>query len=347
MIMNKILIACSAMLLSTASYARTQITEDLALSGFFSTAVSKSNNSTPLFVNRNITDDICYDCDTTFGLQVDLAVLSDLDASVQIVKRPHDTWSSPELEWAYISYQYENINIKAGRLRLPLFLSSEYFYVGQAYLPTRLPQTIYDSVLGITSYEGLSVALDYEINDELYLTITPFYGLNRKAKASVPPLKYAFDTEDTSGINAELSGLNYKVMFNFHHVKYETTLTAPTHQMVVPFDYLNMYTLGGEYAFDDWSVQSEVLVDEMHVNWYSMLSHNLGDFTPYVSYAEAHHNQKSTSIVTGVRYDITPYLSANLEWQHERANSNSRGQFATELSDNQANIYTLMLNAIF
>lgn len=345
--MNKILIACSILLISPISQARVQVTEDFTLSGFMSTSVTKSNNAAPLYVNREITDKTCYDCDTVFGLQADLAVLSALDASVQIVKRPQDDWSSPEVEWAYLSYQYENMNVKAGRLRLPLFLSSEYFYVSQAYLPARLPQAIYDSVLGITSYEGLSVAFDHEINDELYLTITPFLGINTDVKASLPPTEYKLDTKESRGINAELTGFNYKIMLNYYHVKYKTSLTTPLYQTVIPFDNLNMFTFSGEYDFEDWSVQSELLISEMHVNWYSMLSRNLGDFTPYISYAEAHHSQKSTAILTGLRYDITPYLSANLEWQHERANSNSRGQFFTELDDSQANIYTLMFNAIF
>lgn len=102
------------------------------ISGFGSTSIAWSNNATALYVNREISEDTSYDCDTVFGLQGDIKLTDDLNQSVQVVNRPQDDWSSPELEWAYLGYSFSDYNLRAGRLRLPLFLDAEYYYVGQA-----------------------------------------------------------------------------------------------------------------------------------------------------------------------------------------------------------------------
>ena len=94
--------------------ATIELTEDLRLSGFGSTSITKSDNKTPLFTNRRITDETCYDCDTIFGLQLDYDFLESFTTSVQVVKRPQDDFSSPELEWAYVGYETESFDFKVG-----------------------------------------------------------------------------------------------------------------------------------------------------------------------------------------------------------------------------------------
>lgn len=329
--------------------AKINITDDISLSGFGSTSITQSNNATPLYVNREISDDTCFDCDTTLGLQGDVRFTDDFNASIQVVKRPRDDWSAPKLEWAYLGYNVSDFNLKVGRLRLPLFLSSEYYYVGQAYTSARPPQEVYNSVLGITSYDGVSGTWDIELNDESYLAITPFVGIESSSDVNIGSLRYDFTLEKTLGLHSELSGFNYRIMFNYAHFKYAVDVISPFGTRQVPVDNINIYTLGAEYSLAQWVFTSEVLIDTMHFNWYTSLAYNIDDFTPYFTYAESHHSQKNNSLLFGVRYDLTTTVSLNAEWKYTDANGGSNGELITVPvdGDTDAQLYTLMVNFIF
>ncbi|GIC79579.1 hypothetical protein [Moritella sp. F3] len=340
----------TALTLATFSTnAKINVTDDISLSGFGSTSITQSDNATPLYVNREITDDTCYDCDTIFGLQGDIRFNDSFNASVQVVKRPQDEWSSPELEWAYLGYNISDFSLKVGRLRLPLFLSSEYYYVGQSYTSARPPQEVYNSVLGITSYDGISGTWDIEINDESYLTLTPYVGIESKGEVDIGATNYDFDIEKTLGFKSEISGFDYRVMFNYAHFKYAVDVTTPLGSQKLAADSINIYTLGAEYSLEQWIITTEVLVDTMHFNWYSSLAYNMDKFTPYVTYAESHHSQKNNSLLLGVRYDLTTTVSLNAEWKYTDANGGNNGELLKNPTDGDldAQLYTVMVNFIF
>ncbi len=334
-----------------SSFATIDITDNFSVSGFGSTSVTKSNNATPLFVHREITDNSCYDCDTTFGLQADWLITDDINASVQVVKRPQDNWSDPELEWAYLAYQDDNLTFKGGRLRIPLFLASEYYYVGQAYTWSRPPQEVYDSLLGFTFFDGLSARWQADISDDTAVTVSPYYGFERDNTTEVGPDKITFDTERVAGISMDVSGFNYRIHAGFMHTQFEMTpLMAPS------IDKLNIYTLGVEYSLDDWLFMTEMQTDSTQTNWYLSGAYNIGDFTPYLVYGESHHRRKSNSLTAGVRYDITYSISLNAEWQgvymtNENYEQFNTGQFVRPPKlvgeDKDVQLYTLMINFVF
>lgn len=343
-------IATTLSLTTFTTTARVNLTDNISLSGFGSTSITQSNNATPLYVNREITDDTCYDCDTTFGLQGDIRFNDSFNASVQVVKRPQDEWSSPELEWAYLGYNVSDFNFKIGRLRLPLFLSSEYYYVGQAYTSARPPQEVYNSILGITSYDGISATWDIEISDESYLALTPYVGIETSGEVEIGTTKYDFDIEKTLGFQSEISGFDYRIMFNYAHFKYAVDVTIPgLPTQKYPADSINIYTLGVEKSWDQLTLTSEVLIDTMHFNWYSSLAYNIDKFTPYVTYAESHHSQKNNSLLLGLRYDLTTTVSLNAEWKYTDANGGDNGELLKNPDDGDldAQLYTLMVNFIF
>ncbi|MDX2322091.1 MAG: hypothetical protein QNK26_16015 [Moritella sp.] len=338
-------IATALSLVTFTTNAKIYLTDDISLSGFGSTSITQSNNSTPLYINREISDNTCYDCDTTFGLQGDIQFTDQFNASVQVVKRPQDNWSSPELEWAYLGYNVSDFDLKIGRLRLPLFLSSEYYYVGQAYTSARPPQEVYSSILGITSYDGISGTWDIEINDENYLAITPYFGIESESDVNIGSARYHFTIEKSTGLSTELSGFDYRIIFNYTHSKFALDLNEKPYLN----NSINIFTLGAEYSLERWILTSEVLIDEMHFNWYSSLAYNIDKFTPYVTYAESHHNQKNNSLLLGVRFDLTTTVSLNAEWKYTDANGGDSGELITDPidGDTDAQLYTVMLNFIF
>ncbi|OAN11092.1 hypothetical protein A3K86_19150 [Photobacterium jeanii] len=329
-------------------FAAINITDDLSISGFGSTSIAKTNNKAPLFIHREITEDTCYDCDTIFGLQLDYTITEALNASVQVVKRPQDQWSDPEVEWAYLSYEINELTLNGGRLRLPLFLASEYYYVGQAYTWARPPQEVYDSILGFTFYDGFSLRWDTSISDELTASVMPFYGFGRENKTNLGQYKLVFDTDFMAGISADLSGFNYRIHSAYMHTKFK--------QNGGPEEHMNIFTLGGEYSWDQWQFMAEIEHDKLQTNWYASAAYNIDKFTPYLTYGQSHERRFTKSVTAGVRYDVTPQISLNAEWQgvympQDKYEQGKDGQFVIPpvllKEDKDVQLYTLMVNFVF
>lgn len=338
-----------ALLFPLSSFGAIKISDSFSVSGFGSTSVTHSDNKTPLFVHREITEETCYDCDTIFGLQADWNISQDFNASVQLVKRPQDEWSSPEVEWAYVAYQYEDFSFKGGRLRLPMFLASEYYYVGQAYTWARPPQEVYDSILGFTFYDGVSANWDYHLSDETMLSISPFVASPDDFTVELAQSKMVFDTSRIFGVSFDVSGFNYRLHAGYMHTTFK--LFPSTNDTII-----NIYTLGAEYFLDEWQFMAEVEADNAQANWYISSAYNMDKLTPYITYAESHHRRQSSSITAGIRYDITYTVSINAEWQNitmetEDYMKGQTGQFIAPpvltQEDKNAQVMTLMLNFIF
>ena len=158
-----------------------------------------------------------------------------------------------------------------------------------------------------------------------------------------------FDIEKTLGFHSEISGFDYRIMFNYAHFKYAVDVTTPLGSQHYVADSINIYTLGIEKSWGQLTLTSEVLIDKMHFNWYSSIGYNIDKFTPYVTYAESHHAQKNNSLLLGLRYELTTTVSLNAEWKYTDANDGSNGELITVPTDGDtdAQLYTLMLNFIF
>lgn len=333
------------------SEAAIPLSDSLSVSGFGSTSVTRTDNAAPLFVHREIVDDTCFDCDTTFGLQADWQLSDAFRASLQVVKRPQDHWSDPEMEWGYLSYQLGGLNLKGGRLRIPLFLMSEYYYVGQTYPWARPPQEVYDSILGFTYFDGISALWLKELNDEAIVTLSPYYGFERNNTTRLGDETLTFDTNHMAGLSAELSGFNYRIHFGYMNTQYTLTPDPNPYQ-----ETLNIYTLGAEYSWEGWQLIAEAQTDKLQSNWYLSGAYTIDKFTPYLVYGESHHRRKSQSLTAGVRYDLTYTISLNAEWQgvymaRSDYDALNPGQFTVPSKrlgeDKDAQLFTLMLSFIF
>ncbi len=89
-----------------------------------------------------------YEEDLTFdnnllGIQVSGSVSEKVTATVQLTARSENDYEV-DAEWAYLSWQAtENSKIRAGRLRTPLYMFSDFLDVGYAYAWIRPPREVY------------------------------------------------------------------------------------------------------------------------------------------------------------------------------------------------------------
>ncbi|GAB2651255.1 sulfate ABC transporter permease [Vibrio panuliri] len=341
----------SALVISPLSLANVDVGDNIALSGFGSTSWAKSDNPTPLLINREISDTSCFDCDTTFGLQLDL-FYEGFKASAQLVKRPQDKWSDPELEWAYLAYNNDHWNFKIGRLRNPLFLYSEYYYVGQAYTPARPPEEVYNSILGITFYEGASVTYSHDFGDQYTLSLTPFAGLedSRQIELNDDTL-LELETDQLLGLNVTFSSDNYRWNFSYLKSKYDQKVTLFNRFVEEEKDNtIELFSLGTEYEFNSLTLSAEAQKNDRNYSWYLLASNRIEQWTPYISFAQQLNNDdglNGQSVRVGTRYDIHYNVSLNLEWQQFYANDQQTGEFIATPNEQDANLFTVMLNFVF
>jgi len=363
--MNKRISIAVLSAITLPAFGAIELGNHFSVSGFGSTSWTQSDNDTPLFTHRNIRDESCYDCDTTFGLQLDY-YYDAFKASVQVVKRPQDNWSDPQLEWAYVGYEVESLEFRAGRLRLPLFLASEYYYVGQAYTPARPPSEVYNSVLGITAYNGLSVSWLHDLNDDISLQMTPFFGFKDENEVQFNPQTYLkFETEKMWGLNLSLSGDSYRWNFAYLNSDFDQTTTLYNVVQTLPMvgevtipqlttqnngQNIELWSLGAEYEFGQSKLTFEGQINDLSSSWYVGGQYNYEELTPYVIYGmlfDQSEHKVGDSYTLGVRYDLLYNVSINGEWQTFNTMSGQRGSFITIPSDSEANLYTVMVNFVF
>lgn len=349
--------------INTSCYATVDLTDNLSLSGFLSTSLTSSDNKTPIMINRGIDDENCFDCDTTAGLQFDY-FNNNFKASAQLVKRPQDDWGHPELEWAYVGYSVDNVELRAGRLRLPLFLASEYYYVGHAYTYARPPEELYNAILGITAYKGISAVWNVELFDEYQLSITPFVGFGDESEIGLSKtVGVDLDIDKMSGINFLLTGDYYRWNISYLNADFDQTIKLTNAIPNVPYleiyslgEKAELFTIGAEYEFDDLLIASEYQTYHIRDSWYVSAAYRINKFVPYAIYGENHAKITSTtafdgktgsSTSFGLRYDIEFNLSMNIELQKFHSFGGERGSFVQTPNERDADVYTLMLNYVF
>ncbi|MGF1908416.1 sulfate ABC transporter permease [Vibrio kasasachensis] len=343
-----------------SAFANIELDEYANISGFGSTSWAKSDNSTPLLIHREIDDSSCFDCDTTFGLQLDL-YYENLRASAQLVKRPQDHWSEPELEWGYLAYAIDNWSFNVGRLRAPLFLYSEYYYVGQAYTPARPPGEVYNSILGITYYEGGSVTWTKDLGEEYTLSITPFAGIEdtKEIKLNSSTL-LELNTHEMMGLNVVFSSNDYRWNFSYLNSKYDQKVTIHNFVMgpvTLPSfveeekdNKIELFAVGAEYEFENLTLTSEAQKNDRTTSWYALAANRFGKWTPYISYAQQYNESdklEADSLFLGTRYDLFYSVSINAEWQYFDSKQNLEGSFVETPNSSHANLFSITVNFVF
>lgn len=117
-------------------------------------------------------DTTSFNEESLFAIQISGDINSKMTATGQLVARAVNDYS-PDFEWAYLTYKAtDNVNISAGRLRLPLFSYSASKDVGYSYHWMSAPDVVYnvpfnnlDGVrLDYSTYSG-----DWEYNASLSL----------------------------------------------------------------------------------------------------------------------------------------------------------------------------------
>lgn len=169
-------VVSSSLLLPRVGHAESDLSSMLSWSAFGTIGGAISNRD--YHYQRFVDDEGTVRRDSLLGLQVDAQFNPLWSATVQTRLAPAtDDERQWEIEptWAFLSWRpNNNWLVRAGKLRVPVYLRSEYMDVGATYAEAQLPQEIY-AISPTTDFWGGSVTRNFEF-EESELSLEMYAG---------------------------------------------------------------------------------------------------------------------------------------------------------------------------
>ncbi|AQQ00622.1 hypothetical protein B0W48_12885 [Pseudoalteromonas aliena] len=146
-------------------------------------------------------DDISFKNESVFALQISADLQEKLSATAQIVARGNNDFDA-EFEWAYLTYEFnDELQLSAGKMRVPFYRYSDFIDVGYAYRWVRPPESVYS--IPFSTYEGLSLLYNSQLGD-WDSTVQVIYG-SFDGEIEAITYKDKAELNDIAGINWTLS----------------------------------------------------------------------------------------------------------------------------------------------
>jgi len=165
--MKKLSVAIAVYAAIASGYANAEV----RINGFASIIGGKSLDKEQSLYGYD--DDISFKNESVFALQLSADLQEKLTATAQIVARGENDFDA-EFEWAYVTYEFsDELQLSAGKMRVPFYKYSDFLDVGYAYRWVRPPKSVYG--IPFSTYEGLSLVYNSQLGD-WDSTLQGFYG---------------------------------------------------------------------------------------------------------------------------------------------------------------------------
>lgn len=330
--MKKTIVSATLM----AALGLSQQVHAVELDGFLSAgfAIHDLKDSTYL---DTISDDVRFDNDSKFGLQVTADVAENMQAVAQILGSGSDENFDMDVEWAYLDWRFsDSISLRGGKVKEPVFLISDYIEVGYAYPWIRPPQEVYRNN-PINTINGLQGLFQADLGNMAFV-FQPYLGSNNEA---VPNTNgdLVFDASNFYGAALQLSGRAFTVQMSYLSTDVTTTEvsgvpTAPFKDfqasgsaelisMGVSWD-VNNFIGYSEFVTRDISDSAMAAIFPDQDAWYLTLGYRMGKFLPHITVANSEGDPEpglvnqgvsQDSVTLGVRYEVNDSSTFKFEIQ--------------------------------
>lgn len=376
-----------ALMLSTGAASAV---EGVRINGFLTAAGTYTDADDNIYDDSIAANDLRFDGrDTRVGVQIAADVTERIGATLQLLARGglaggEDAFGV-EANWAYVNYNFtDTAKLRAGRIKIPTFLTSDYIEVGYAYPWIRPPEEVY--VLNpITTFSGVDMLITPTFGP-VELLIQPYYGTTRD-NSVVPPqlVDLGFVTPgtekgDTLGFSAEnLAGINLSttlidaVTLRLGYLRTDATVpsagvdgeTAQFLSLGASVDWRNIVAYA-EYARRDADETAQeptstaplAIAFPDQESWYLTFGYRIHKFLPHITYAQTDEGSdyfptviKQDSLTLGLRYEVAngaafKFEAKRVEPKVENGVRN-HGLFNNRLTEDSANVYGVALDVIF
>ena len=292
-----------------------------------------------------------------FGAQLSYGITDTVGVTVQATaKAQQDEWKA-NLEWAYLSWQTnDQLMLRAGRLRSPVYMYSESLDVGYSYPWLRLPDEVYSQVQ-VTNYEGVDAVYTVPLSYGS-VTVQVAGGQAKNRDYYAYDEQFDIDYGNLFGASVSLATNDFgtlRVGYVEANIKTDisgTVSVAPG--VTAPLSLLNLdkekgkfTSIGYQYDNGTWVSSNEwtsrVIENDGNASvdaFYLMGGHRFGDFLPHVTYAQLDDNGgRQSSWTMGLNYQAAPTVVVKGEYKRVDTKNGYDGVFtrnAQELYENEA-----------
>jgi len=293
-----------------------------------------------------------------FGAQLTYGVTDTVGLTLQTTAKAYsDEWKA-NLEWAYLSWQStDNLMLRFGRLRTPVYMYSESIDVGFAYPWLRLPDEVYSQVQ-LSNYEGA----DLVYNLPLSFATVSFQvagGVAKNRDYYLYDEEFDIDYDNVFGASVSLATNDYgTVRIGYVEADIETEISGsftdifgnPSSATLLALDKDKgkFTSIGYQYDNGTWLTANEwtsrvIENDNTHStdSFYLMGGRRFGDFLAHVTYAQLDEDEgRQNSWTLGLNYNILPTVVLKGEYKRVDTNGGYDGVFvrnSQELYDNTVN----------
>jgi hypothetical protein len=144
-----------------------------SLNGYFTFTGGATDQRDGTF-NETWTDNADFESQSRAAVQLEMRIADDTRFVTQLLAEGPQGWNA-HAEWAFLAHDLtEDITVRAGRLRIPLFLYSETLDVGYTQPWVETPTEMY-GLLSFSSYEGVDARFRFETLGADW-SFQPFFG---------------------------------------------------------------------------------------------------------------------------------------------------------------------------
>ncbi|MBV1884417.1 MAG: porin [Pseudomonadales bacterium] len=330
----------------------------IQIGGFFSTGVAHASRQNALLTNNLIEDKTNYLSDTVFGLQLDTRLSQRSRFSAQLQAEDRNNTFDLEAEWLFISHELSpNIELRAGRLRLPLYFISETINVDQSYDWLRPPMEVYALTGGLTNYNGVSALFKHHFNASSIEA--ELYKGQAKDITIILNSPLFIDTHQFYG--GQLTYTADHIAARISRVHLDITATFSGNSAPLDLGEVDISVAGLHYTRNNWGGLVEYgdvkVLDKGKINaYYVTLTYNFAKVTPNITFSRSRTNTLFTittvqgdSVSAGFRYNLTDRSSMKLEILRGRLLDGPAYTFTDPPPnfDEKVTLYSMTLNLIF
>ncbi|MDO9104969.1 MAG: hypothetical protein Q7U57_08405 [Methylovulum sp.] len=282
-------------------------------------------------------DQVTYQVDTRFGMQMDWQALDRLSFTAQAITKQYEdkTWE-PRLEWGYAKVKLlDNVDVRAGQIRPAIYMLSDYLDINYANPWVRPPSDFY-SAASITHMTGIDFLWRPKTGPVTWL-VQPYFGESNVKLVGGSNL----DAENIAGINLTANYQDFTFRFGFvnyvltlHSNDFDTTLIPALQGLCLTIDPVacqaisdfglknaesSFGSIGVTWDNGDYFITSEAgrrnstsrTVSAL-TSWYISGGARFNEFTPYVTFSSS-KSEDNTVYTSGSVYtnQIITALLAN------------------------------------
>jgi hypothetical protein len=338
--------------------------DNIVLNGFMTAGATYTDSDTQWY-NGNIRDEIGFEQDSRVGLQVAAQINPKMNVTVQVLGRAREEDFDAFFDWGFVSYTAsEAWELRAGKIKFPTFLISDYIEVGYAYPWIRPPQEVYTSN-PLTAIAGADALFRARLgNGDLLLQ--PYVGTSRGQSTVVPQFAIELDNAFMGGTflgldNGEVALVDFEAQnliginasMNWDHFSVRAgylTIEVSADTLQVSQEDAEFWSVGGTMDLNNFIGYAEYFEREIkgaanlgfpnQKGYYATLGYRFGKWMPHITYAKLDENGtpsdcgnfcgealQQDSITLGLRYELGAGAALKMEAQRVNPDNNNRGLF--------------------